>query len=230
MGFFPETNYDFPNVSQYDGDLREVLEMYEKVTKDYAFLAQSQSELNAMWHELLLKAKDLDKREKKLSKKLESYIGENDKKLDDFIKLTENNFKSLRADVTLIDRMVEQINENLMHEIRSVKTYSDLQNEILLAAFSEDLTDLDNRIQAQFEELKFKLPDVYNPARGIETDVQTVINDFWKWLRYGAYTAQEFDTSGWTAAELDAVGATAVEWDVNGKIILKGDKPNEENE
>lgn len=220
MPFFPETNYDFPNVSEYDGDLRELLEMYQKVTHDYAFLAKSQSDLNNLYVELKSDLGFLTQKYNAVSKKLDAYIASNDTKVDEFIKFTKVALESIKTVLLDMNSLIADVNNNLMQEIANVKTYSNAQNDMMRLEFQDKIENVESDLQKQIDALQFKLPKVFNPAQGQDSDIQSVLDDFWRLLRYGAYTAQEFTDAGCESEELDSLDANAIEWDANGKILL----------
>lgn len=216
MGYYPETNYDFPNVSEYDGDLRELIAMYRTLVADYSMLTESQKHLNALYDEL-----------KKAQEKLNNVYNALKSDFDNYVKLNESEKAAISSRVDILDSdlrstnsNIERIAANLAQQINAVKVYSDTQNEALEIRLANAIEQEAENLQNQINMLQFKLPDIFNPARGEKTDVQTVVNDFWYWLRYGGYTAQEFDDTELTCYELDGLNALAIEWDANGKILL----------
>lgn len=224
MGFFPETNYDFPNVSEFDGDLRELIAMYEAVTRDYASIKKSVEDSREDYRQLTEKYNVMSNRYAKLltdlsnmNMTLKEYMENTDNKLVKIIVDIEN----LTASILDFQETLTRMTDNLTQEILAVKTYSDAKNTALKGEIEKYVESELTEIRQEISDLKFKLPDVFNPAQGKETSIQEVIMDYWYYLRDGGYTAQEFDDAGCTAAELDGFGATAIEWDAFGNRFIK---------
>lgn len=237
MGFFPETNYDFPNVLQYDGDLRELLAMYETVKNDYAFIRKSMQDSRNDYIELTQKYNVMLKRYEQLTVDLRS-LSQDFKGYKEF---ANDEFSIIHTDITNLNSSILEFKEslvnmtnNLTQEILAVKTYSDAMNTALKGNIETYVDSELEEIRKEISDLKFKIPNVFNPVQGKETSVQEVIMDYWYYLRDGGYTAQQFDDAGCTAGELDGLWATAIEWDAFGisfiKMILDNREPEETEE
>ena len=218
MGFFPVTNYDFPNVSNYDSDLRELLAMYGQLVKEYTSLVNGLDDLRSKYEEIERKYTAITRLYEQISAKMNA--------LDSYTRgmLTNygNALDAMREQIEIIQTQISDLNRDLFAEIAAVRQYSDTKDAEVLrtlrAELSADVADL----QAQIDALEFIIPPVFNPARGIVTELSTLISDWWYWLRYGGYTAAEWDADGFTAGAADALGHSAIEWDVNGKIYIYG--------
>ena len=80
----------------------------------------------------------------------------------------------------------------------------------------QQIIRLDNRI----DDLEFELPEIYNLVKGYKTNIAFVIYDVYDACRYFAYTAVQFDNSGYTAQEFDDFQRGALDLDLNGYVIL----------
>ena len=94
--------------------------------------------------------------------------------------------------------------------------YTDIEISKLEVRISDQLDDIYDRL----DKLKFELPDVRNPITGRNDNIQNVLDFMYKMLRYGAYSAEEYDKLGLTAEEYDALQLTALEYDLYAKCII----------
>lgn len=217
MALFPLTQFDFPNVSNYDSDLREIIAMCKTLVNDYNTLVDGLNELSDGYSEL--KA-DFDK--------LEKLVTEFEKEIDEKVAAAVAAFKhdvdaEIKAlkdyvdeNVAIIRELTNDIISRLNDLLQNAYDYTDLQVEIAVQKFNVELAEVNRRI----DELIFELPDAYNITKGYETDLIELIYDIYDATRDHAYTARQFDTAGKTATELDALDKTAYEFDTNGYDIL----------
>lgn len=78
----------------------------------------------------------------------------------------------------------------------------------------------DESLEQMIRKMSFELVDVYNPTRGENSDIQTVVVDLWNKLRYGCLTADEWEQLGMTADEWDALEWTAEYYDLYSKRLI----------
>ena len=76
------------------------------------------------------------------------------------------------------------------------------------------------RLDQRIDDLEFNLPEIYNLVKGYKTNIANVIYDVYDACRYFAYTAVQFDNSGYTAQEFDDFQRGALDLDLNGYVIL----------
>lgn len=96
-------------------------------------------------------------------------------------------------------------------------------------ALTAQLTQMRSYIDVQDEALKDYIDQValgqimvYNPATGVQQDLQTVINSLFDVSREDALTATEYDTLELTATYYDGQDISAYDYDVAGKTLLMG--------
>lgn len=100
------------------------------------------------------------------------------------------------------------------------------QNKVeLLQAINDGDTAVRNWVEAYLQTFIENLPDyeqliIYNPVQGIQTNVQTAINDLYDYFNAYALTAQQYDNLMLTADDYDSYGLTAHEYDSAGLQYL----------
>lgn len=218
MSLFPITQYDFPNVSEYDSDLRELIAMYKKLVSDYSFLVKDLTDLLTKYDELSNKYTEIQNAYSTLNTVVQNHIADSLARfgvIDDRILTLVNGLDNTNATIVTIT-------DNLSTAINDLMTYVDSQDQEVIRGIRAEIQTEISDLQDQIDDLEFDLPPIYNPFRGIASQVAEFAKDVWQWLRYGAYTAAQFDSAANTAEQLDGYGATAIEWDTRGKIILLG--------
>lgn len=154
-------------------------------------------------------------------------------------KLIENAITDLK---TYVDSQNQMLYNYTDEEIEKLKKYSDFQDEIVINQLTSlinekvsFLTDYINsnidlinvEIEQKFNELKEEIDeiiikgiDVYNPTTGRYDNIQNVVYDLYRYLRYYGITASEFDTLNLTAEDFDDKEITARNFDLYSKNIL----------
>lgn len=100
------------------------------------------------------------------------------------------------------------------------------QNKIeLIQAINDGDAAVRGWVEAYLQTFIDNLPDyeqliIYNPVQGIQTNVQTAINDLYDYFNAYALTAQQYDNLMLTADEYDSYGLTAHEYDSAGLQYL----------
>ena len=61
---------------------------------------------------------------------------------------------------------------------------------------------------------------IYDPTTGLNSPIQTVVNNLYNALRYWGITASEFDALNLTATNFDAIGISAYEFDMNSGMSV----------
>lgn len=144
----------------------------------------------------------------------------------------KSDIRNIQKDVSLVyetvEKLTNEINEKLevlentlKQDISDLYDWIDsvegsLQTDIKDAVRKETIQRIieDNNIWSALDDLKQSLyPPIFNIFRQNNTSIQTVLNDFYRFGRYGSVTAKTLMLSGITAGELDALGLSAYEFD-----------------
>lgn len=135
----------------------------------------------------------------------------------------KNNYEALK-------NYVDNINTALINEITalsdayntlltlygSFKSYSDSGDVVTLNASKRYTDDKIRDILKYIEDPKIWF--VIDPIDNELKDIQTVINEMFDLLRWGAFTCVEFDGMGYTCSYIDSIGYTASEFDYYGRL------------
>lgn len=215
MAFFPETNYDFPNVGNYDGDLRELIAYVKRVAKEY-------DELIAEYNKLENAFNVLNKNVVELRKEVETFRQQIDEAVSEAIDAAMAGYvaelANINAKIANLDNEMVRLRDLVRQFLQTAEDYTNVK----IAELSNLVFAVTADLQEQIDELKWKLPNVYNVVRGEETDLLTLVYDVYDALRNNALTVTQFDTLGLTAAQFDAKELTAYDFDVNGYDLLIG--------
>ena len=153
--------------------------------------------------------------------------------IDDYKEYTDNAIAQLQ---TYIDgdfkNQLEQYTDNAISDLQTQWTEYKNQVDTELNTMRRELMQMNENnyylILGKLEQFEQKILDmisgqgiiVYNPVTGQYTDVNTAIQDMYAVLRYQAFTAFDFDTSGITCDAFDDSEITCTEYDLYGKEIL----------
>lgn len=215
MAFFPQTNYDFPNVGNYDGDLREILVFVRSLSDDYKTMKD-------LYERLLKGYEQLDNEFKELKREVERFREEIAEAVQEAIDETMTEY---REELLLIKQRLDALAQEQANLRKLVADFSQLCNQytdVKIAQLSELVFAVTEDLQRQIDELRWHLPDVYNITNGLTTDLLTLVYDVYDVLRYDAITVDEFGVLGLTATQFDAKELTAAEFDVHGYDLLIG--------
>ena len=215
MAFFPQTNYDFPNVGNYDGDLREILVFVRSLSNDYKTMKD-------LYERLMREFNLLNNEFKKLTQLVEQYKTEIDEDIargiDEAMSEYRGELVAIKARLDGVELEQRKLRQLVAEFTQICEQYTDLK----IAQLSELVFAVTEDLQQQIDELKFKLPDVYNITTGEISDLTTLVYNVYDTLRYDAITCGEFDTLGLSASEFDSMNLTAIDFDVNGYERLIG--------
>lgn len=122
----------------------------------------------------------------------------------------------------------EQLKTQVLNELAQVKAEVERTivqlNNLLIANNEYVFQWVNNRLQEFIDSLPEILTvQVYNPYRGVVTDIQTAINDIYSVACTWGLTALQYDSLGLTAAEYDAKELSAMEYDTMGYKLLYKD-------
>ena len=109
-------------------------------------------------------------------------------------------------------------------DINALRQYVTTLNQEVYAYISQDQKRQDITHKAwllqMYEQIETAIKDVnaliHNPVKGVQTNVQTAINDLYNVLRYQAFDCITFDTMDEMAVWWDDKGYTAFEFDLYG--------------
>ena len=153
--------------------------------------------------------------------------------IDDYKEYTDNAIAQLQAYIDGdFKNQLEQYTDNAISDLQTEWTAYKNQVNTELNTMRQELMQMNENnyylILAKLKQFEQKILDmisgqgiiVYNPVTGQYTDVNTAIQDMYAVLRYQAFTAFEFDTSGITCDAFDDSEITCTEFDLYGKEIL----------
>lgn len=217
MAFFPPTQYDFPNVSNYDGDLRELLAYVKSLSEDYSAIKELAEKMEEQYIQLgadfLKLEKEVEDFRKEIADEVQKAVSE---ALEPYTAKYDRKLSAITADVTAINGRVNTLEGLVENFYELAKDYTDSKIIDLSTLTFEAI----NYLQEQIDALQWDLPEVYNITKGYKTDLVTLIYDVYDATRDHAITAGEFDVLGLTAGEFDALQLTAYEFDTQSKEIL----------
>lgn len=149
---------------------------------------------------------------------------------------------TITAEVNRLERLVNEAIANLEAEFNrlliEVRTkINDLETQIQLAIINLNNTlDANNEYMMRWVENRLQdfinsLPEiltveVYNPYRGMVTDIQQAINDIYSIACVYGLTAEQYDSLQLTAQEYDLKALTAMEYDQYGYKLLNYPDPD----
>lgn len=152
--------------------------------------------------------------------------------IDEITNLIDEKISSITSDIKeYVDKQDEllynELNNNIVTQINLVKllvnekiefltNYIDSSNEILKLQFEAEI----NELKSQIDEIIIKGIDVYNPTTGKYDNIQNVVYDLYKYLRYYGIKALDFDALGLTCSSFENKQLTARNFDLYSNNIL----------
>lgn len=145
---------------------------------------------------------------------LKSYVDNQDNILYNYV---DNNIEQTKiyADNEILksqNYLISLLNEKYLYLLQ----YIDINNNLLKSEFQRKIDELNEKIDNIIIENILLL----DPTTGKLSNIQTVINNIYNYLRYNAITALEFDSLGITAKQFDDLHITARDFDLSSKEIL----------
>lgn len=217
MALFPLTQYDFPNVSNYDGDLRELLKYVRELSQEYGEIENLAEKLSAEYDDLIIKFNALNEEVQNFRAEIADAVKAG---IDAAMVEYDAKLATINGRIDATNEALNALSESVTNFYDLSKAYTDTQ----IVSLSELAFAAINNLQEQIDNLQWELPEVYNIVKGYKTDLVTLIYDVYDANRVNALTAAEFDVLGLTAAEFDALGLTAFEFDTEAKARLIGNK------
>ena len=143
--------------------------------------------------------------------------------LDDIqnrLTIAEQNINTL---TTNVNKNTQDINDLRNYTINLI---SGLRNE-LIEIINGNYNSLKNYVDMQDADLQYQIDNInigatiiYDPTTGLQSPVQTVINNLYQLSNKDGITAGEFDTLELTCNQFEAYDMTAYEFDSQSKTIL----------
>ena len=217
MALFPSTQFDFPNVSNYDSDLREVLQYWRELKSIYTTLLNAFNELSAEFDSEHAEFEQIKTDFEALSNKVDNLFSTMDAEIAAKVHVEVDSALSvIRAEIANLHAIDEQIISMINSLDESTRVWVIAEIASALMPINKEI----NEINELIAKLQFELPDILNPAKGFETPLFNVIWDMWDALRYGCVTCGEYHARGLTCGEYDALNMTCLEYDVHSKDYL----------
>lgn len=113
-------------------------------------------------------------------------------------------------------QIIENLKQLVLDAEVTLKQYVDNKNAVLRTELNAEIFDL----QRQIDELRFNLPDIYNPRKGKMDSIQDTIIDLYLIGAHAPITANEFDSLQITASSFDELDITGFNFDYYGKYLL----------
>lgn len=209
------TQYDFPHTHFYDSDLRELIEMYNKLESEYDGLVAWKNQHESEYSDLLSRVSALESEITSFEERIQEEFDSLKNGLEAYIyEQVHEALSQIIIEVGDIREAIIQLREDLTREI------FELQGNLI----SQDKM-LRNWVEARLDQFIEEIPDlttinVWNPVRGALTSVQIAINDLYDLARVGGLTALEYDSMQLTASEYDALNLSAYDYDNYARDIL----------
>lgn len=217
MAFFPPTKYDFPNVSNYDGDLRELIQYVRELSEKYSSIVELAETMERQYNDLLVKFNELNETVLNFETQIDEAVKAG---IDAAMVEYDAKIVAINERIDATDEALAALSSTVSNFYELSKAYTDSKivalSELAFAAIAD--------LQEQIDNLQWELPEVYNVVKGYKTDLVTLIYDVYDATRDNAITAYDFDVLGLTATEFDALNIGALEFDTSAKTILIGNK------
>lgn len=130
-------------------------------------------------------------------------------------------------DEMIYNNLKDYVDTNLNLQVNLLKTLISEKVIFLLDYIKDNNIVLKNQIEEELNELKNQINqiiikgiDVYDPTTGQVNNIQDVVYNLYKYLRYYGITANEFDTIALSCEQFDNKGLTARIFDLYSKCKL----------
>ena len=202
---FHELNLDWilKNMKKLESDYSGLVSGYEQIEKDFKAL---QAEVNNLLN--VMEAEIRDAINTYLPSAMAPYIQELNNGLAQIADLRDQ-MSGWDNELALIRSEYHTADQGLQLD------YLTKINELRFEMIQQVL-----RLDLRIDNLQFELPEIYNLVKGYKTNIANVIYDVYDACRYFAYTAVQYDNSGYTAQEFDDFQRGALDLDLNGYVIL----------
>lgn len=221
---FPFIENDYDAVTYYQllckvvEEVNEMVEIVNDLSDEVESLASQFANLRTLVIELQNQLNGI-------RDELEAYINarfqEIEEALEDFKDEIDSDILAFKADVNSdLTEFRDDLNtflSTLNQAMIDIRNYVDDQDDANYNILIGRINDLQNQI----DNIYIDQPQVYNPATGNTSGLQTALNDLWFYLRYdGMLTASEYDVIGITASEYDSLQISARDFDLYAKNVV----------
>ena len=140
------------------------------------------------------------------------------------------NFEELEEKINVLRNDLDSLSELVNTKASKEELNTGLENleALLRDLITNDYNILKEYVDTQDEYLQYEIDHfdidkikVYDPTTGLESDIQTVIDNIYDQTRTEAITAGEFDLLLLSATEFDSKELTAFNFDRYGKTLLE---------
>ena len=210
--------FEFPHTRNYDSDLGWIIQKVKFLLEEYAGLLEQVNENTEAISEL----------SDTLTKSLAEFRAE----LDDFADTIEEYKTYVDTSVanlttyvnnvvleleSLVDGLEARLRAYALELYQDGKEYSDYKNDILKLEIDQDLANLKAYVDSLIPDMK-----LISPFTGKLDTLQNIINTMSDYIRSGAFTCHQWDTSNITCAQFDD-SITAYDFDFYGYNTFVGD-------
>lgn len=229
-------NNKYPYTDFHELNLDWLLETYQKIVDDIKdvqeWIENHQTEYEEAMRRLTIVESEIETFEARIEAQFDRLSAQIQAQLEEQQRQVEALMTETRAE---IQRMIVQFeNEFRQIEAELLNTVAEMRAEVMrLVAQIQNILDANNQFMMAWVNLRLQefinsLPEiltvqVYNPYRGIVTDIQVAINDIYSLACIWGLTAQQYDSLGLTASEYDALELTATQYDTLGYRLLYKD-------
>lgn len=226
------SNFEFPNTSFFNTDLRELIAMYKKLVSEYDNIEKQLEELKTDIGKIVDEYLDADLSSFKAE--ILNTVNSEISSLEEEVRLSK---EQMEADILQFksdtNKTIEQLKIDLLEFENKVNTrVQNIANQIaqVYIDMSEYKHEMAKLFELQKNELVLYIQEhvaqitrlyVTNPFTGNYEDVQDVLNDIAKYVTqsYGL-TAQEYDDLQLRASEYDAKRITAQNYSSRGILLF----------
>lgn len=208
---FPFIEADFDAITEYQLFCK-IVEYLNKVIYNQKLLEDSDNELVDAFNEL------------------KNYVDTYIITIPDFQQAINDinaRLNQLVLDLDIINGDINTLNNKIDTEVNALDSKINTVNSNLTNLIDETFLILKGYVDEKVIELTYKIDHiqiadliVYDPTTGVDSPLQTVINNIAQLSNKDGLTASEYDALDLTAQGFDAYQITAYEFDSSGKIIL----------
>lgn len=217
------SQYEFPNASYYNDDLRELIRLYKDLTAIYNNL---QDEIQQVTDYINNFEADTNEKIKQEITIAMSLYTNRLIKVENLVAQLENSITPMQNNIAANAAAILALENKLNADVRKLQT----QYNELVELFHEYKNSLDGYIDGKMTDVqnyleevvtKFDRLDVTNPVNGKFEDINVVLQDLFRVISqsYGI-TAIEYDLMGLTAGEYDRMRISALDYSTKGYLIF----------
>lgn len=221
---FHELNLDWL-LSTYQkivDDIKTIQEWVEQHEIDYEDamrrLTIVESELNTfedrIREQFRILSDDIQRQLEEQQRQVEALMTETRAEIQRMLVQFENEFRQIEAELL---NTVAEMRAEVMRLVMQIQNILDANNQFMMDWVERRLQEFINSLP------EILTVEVYNPYRGIVTDIQIAINDIYSLACIWGLTAAQYDSLGLTASEYDGLELTATQYDTLGYRILYKD-------